>query len=53
MASHSSILAWKVRSPGVGNGTSFQYSFLEIPGTEKPGGLQVHRVAKNWTQLRE
>ena len=28
------------RSPGVGNGNSLQYSFLEIPWTEKPGGLQ-------------
>jgi len=28
------------RSPGVGNGTPFQYSCLEIPWTEEPGGLQ-------------
>ena len=31
MASHYSILAWK------------------IPWTEEPGGVQVHRVAKNRT----
>ena len=26
------------RSPGEGNGNPFQYSCLEIPWTEKPGG---------------
>ena len=28
------------RSPGEGNGNSFQDSCLETPWTEKPGGLQ-------------
>ena len=28
------------RSPGEGNGNSFQYSCLENPMTEEPGGLQ-------------
>ena len=28
------------RSPGEGNGNLLQYSCLEIPCTEKPGGLQ-------------
>ena len=28
------------RSPGEGNGNSLQYSCLEIPWTEEPGGLQ-------------
>ena len=28
------------RSPGEGNGNSVQYSCLEIPWTEEPGGLQ-------------
>ena len=28
------------RSSGVGNGNPFQYSCLEIPWTEEPGGLQ-------------
>ena len=28
------------RPPGGGNGNSFQYSCLEIPWTEEPGGLQ-------------
>ena len=27
------------RFPGVGNGNPFQYSCLEIPWTEEPGGL--------------
>ena len=28
------------RSPGEGNGNPFQYSCLEIPCSEEPGGLQ-------------
>ena len=28
------------RSPGEGNGNLLQYSCLEIPWTEEPGGLQ-------------
>ena len=28
------------RSPGEGNDNPFQYSCLEMPWTEKPGGLQ-------------
>ena len=35
------------RSPGGGHGNPLQYSFLEIPRTEKPGRLQSivsHRV---------
>ena len=28
------------RFPGEGNGNSFQYSYLGIPRTEEPGGLQ-------------
>ena len=28
------------RSPGEGDGNPLQYSFLENPWTEKPGGLQ-------------
>ena len=34
------------RSPGKGNGNPIQYSYLEIPWTEEPGGLTVHGVAK-------
>ena len=38
------------RSPGEGNGNPFQYG--RIPWTDEPGRLQVHRVAKSWTQLK-
>ena len=46
MATHSSVLAWRI--PGTGepgglpssNGTPLQYSCLENPWTEEPGGLQ-------------
>ena len=34
------------RYPGEGNGNLLQCSCLEIPGTEEPGRLQVHRVPK-------
>ena len=34
-----SIPEWE-RFPGGGNGNSLQYSCLEIPRTEEPGGLQ-------------
>ena len=36
------------RSPGEGNGNPFQYSCLENPREEEPGGLQSMRVAKSW-----
>ena len=39
------------RSPGEGNGNPPQYSCLEIPWTEKPGGLIVHGVAESWSRL--
>ena len=32
------------RSPGEGNGNPLQYSCLENPRIEEPGGLQVRRV---------
>ena len=31
------------RSPGGGNGNALQYSCLEAPRTEEPGGLQSMR----------
>ena len=34
------------RSPGAGNGNPIQYSCLENPWTEEPGGLQSH--CKTW-----
>ena len=39
------------RSPGEGNGNPLQYSCLEIPWMEDPGGLQSmgsHRVGHDW-----
>ena len=39
------------RSPGEGNGNPFQYSCLEIPWTEEPGGLpsmRSQRVGHDW-----
>ena len=39
------------RSPGEGNGNPLQYSSREVPGTEKPGGLQSIGSKKNWTQF--
>ena len=40
------------RSPGEGNGNPLQYSCLEIPWTEEPGGLPsigLHRVGHDWS----
>ena len=41
-----SLIPGSGRSPGVGNGKSFQYSTWKIPRTEESGGLQSmgHRV---------
>ena len=42
---------WVRRSPGEENGYSLQYSYLENPWTEKPGGIQSmgsQRVEYNW-----
>ena len=34
------LISGSGRSPGGGNGNPLQYSYLEIPWTEEPGGLQ-------------
>ena len=34
------LIPWLGRSPGGGHGNALQYSFLENPWTEEPGGLQ-------------
>ena len=39
------------RSPGEGNGYPLQYSCLEIPCREEPGGLPSMGVTKSQTQL--
>ena len=36
------------RSPGVGSGNQLQYSWLKIPWTEEPGGLQFLGLQKSW-----
>ena len=41
------------RSPGEGNGKTLQYSCLEIPWTEEPGGLQPVGSQKSQTRLRD
>ena len=37
------------RSLGEGNDYPLQYSCLENPWTEEPGGATVHGVTKRWT----
>ena len=39
-------------APGEGNGNPLQYSFLENPMDQEPGGL-VHGVAESQTRLSE
>ena len=39
-AGHVSLIPGLGRSPGGGNGNPLQYSCLEIPWIEEPGGLQ-------------
>ena len=41
------------RSPGEGNGNSFQYSCLENPMDRGAWWAAVHGVAKSRTQLRD
>ena len=40
------------RSPGGENGNPLQYSCLESPWTEEPGGLQSMGSHKSWTWLK-
>ena len=45
---------WIRRSPGGGHGNPLQYSCLESPWTEAPGGIQSigsQRVRHNWNDL--
>ena len=41
------------RSPGEGNGNTFQYSCLENPMDRGAWWAAVHGVAKSWTQLSD
>ena len=40
------------RFPGEGNGNPFQYSCLQNPWTEEPGGLQS-MGSQSWAQLSD
>ena len=41
-------------SPGGGHKNPLQYSSVENPWTEEPGGwATVHSVTKSWTQLKQ
>ena len=42
----TSLIPESGRSPGEGNGNPFWNSCREITRTEEPGGLIIHRVAK-------
>ena len=41
------------RFPGEGNDNPLQYSYLEIPWTEKPGKLQSMGLQKSQIQLND
>ena len=43
---------WVGRSPGGGHGNPLQYSCLENPMDRGAWRTTVHRVTKNWTQLK-
>ena len=41
------------RSPGEGNGNPLQYSCLDNPMDKGAWQATVHRVTKNWIQLKQ
>ena len=53
-AGDTGLIPGSRRSPGEGNGNPLQYSCLEIPGTEEPGGLmEFTGLQKSQTQLSD
>jgi len=46
------LVLWLGRSPGEGNGSPIQYSYLENPMGRGAWWATVHRVAKSWSQLK-
>ena len=44
---------WVRKIPGGGHGKTLQYSCLEIPMDREAWWATVHRVAKNWTRLKQ
>ena len=47
-----SLIPWLGRFPGEGSGNPLQYSCLENAMNRGAWWPIVHRVAKNWTQLK-
>ena len=45
--------SWLGRSPGERDGNPLQYSCLEIPWTQEPGGLQSMGLQKSGVQLSD
>ena len=43
------LIPGRGRSPEEGNGNPLQYSCLEIPWREEPGGIQSMGPQKSWT----
>ena len=41
------------RSPGVGNGNPFEYSYLQNPVDRGAWQATVHEVTKSWTRLKQ
>ena len=52
-AGDKSSISGSGKSPGEINGNPLQYSCLETPWTEEPGGLQSKGLQKSWTQLSD
>ena len=52
-AGDTGLISGLGRSPGEENGNPLQYSCLEIPWTEEPGGVQSMWSQKSWTQLSD
>ena len=52
-AADTGLIPLLARSPGRGHGNSLQYSCLENPWTEKPGGLQSMGSQNSWIQLSD
>ena len=50
---YAGLIPGSGRFPGEGHGSSLQYSCLENPWTEEPGGLHAIGVAKSLTWLKQ
>ena len=50
---HMGFILGSGRSPGGGNGYSFQFSCLENPMDRGAWQATVHGVAKSWTRLKQ